>query len=699
MLESDAKSYYDHFKYYIENISRGIYPLWEPTRQSGLPIEFFMQRIGSYNPLAFVILILNKMGLSYPVSYFWFLSLYYFMGMIGFYLLAKQIFKDARIAFAAFLLLMFSSMGTRLFDSYINLVFIPMIWFFYFLLAFYEDPKKHNFLGLVFSTMLLIVTYIPFYFFTIFVFFLLCFTIFYFSALKIFLKNLLKFIKRNKLLVLLCSLTLVLCMVPGILLFQDAKGGEIVFPYRNYDYKHTPSPPDNLSVDVQNVTRWGVVEDLLYSISYYTDMRKFRFAVFYVPIFAYLILFSALFTNMNKKLLFFFSLGFIMFLLGTPANIPVYYFLRKYVFYFKYFRNMHFFLWLIILPLMILFLCEQLRLFLKFQPKTKAERRLLIFFLIMVHGGFAVFLLMHQDALLSSFLVIAGSLAFFIFYFQGKFKGKAHLFLMIFLLLITAQPLEVYSYFNKNARRIPEGAESPYRYKGRLPYLEFHLPSTSEHQIVALDKKEGEDPSDENTKENAPNMYMGTVWHDFLVKNIDAPILSNYRKNKLLVYDKVEYIHDGDLDLNKFSKALQELQNLAFVSSFVFPDTPLHFPGKIPKQAQIITSHSREARVSDYNVNEITLKTNFHSKKFLVYNDNFHRGWTAFIDGKKVNLWKANFAFKGLWIPEGEHVVTFRFREFWRHALNYLLMAVFMIVFFSVLWTSAVYRAKQPEVI
>jgi len=117
-LMSDAKAYFEHFHYFVDNLARGVYPLWEPDRNSGVSIDLFLRRIGSYNPLFIFFALLVKCGIPFPSLYFPFLALYYFCGMIGFYLLSKEIFKDSHVALFGYLLLMFSSLGTRAFDSF-----------------------------------------------------------------------------------------------------------------------------------------------------------------------------------------------------------------------------------------------------------------------------------------------------------------------------------------------------------------------------------------------------------------------------------------------------------------------------------------------------------------------------------------------------------------------------------------------------
>ena len=100
LLIGDAAAYYEHFKFYLDNISRGVYPMWESSREFGVPSEFFLRRIGSFNPLFYLILLFNVLGLSYLSSYLVFLTVYYFLGMLGFFLLAQRVLKDPITAFA-----------------------------------------------------------------------------------------------------------------------------------------------------------------------------------------------------------------------------------------------------------------------------------------------------------------------------------------------------------------------------------------------------------------------------------------------------------------------------------------------------------------------------------------------------------------------------------------------------------------------
>jgi len=364
-LVGDAQAYFEHFFFYLNNIGRGVFPMWEPFRASGVPIEFFLRRIGEFNPFLFLILILNKAGLSFTFSYLLFLAFYYFLGMTGFYFLAKRIFRNTPMAFAAYLLLMFSSLGTRLFDSFIIGIFVPGVWFFYFLTAFTYDQKKLFLLGMTFSLMIIVTTYVPFYFLTVFLIFLMCFGVIYFGDLKGIFSRYFRFFKGNKIFSCLCILALLLSLLPGIMFYQESSRGEYILPVR-----HIYSLSENaLTVEAQTAGGGGIlVPAIIASIVSprlvsearpVSKLRGFQLTTFYVSVFVYLLLLVGLMTVVNKRLILFASLGLLVYLISLNDATPLYRFLYDHIFYFKYFRNFEFFLWVVLLPLGILFLVER----------------------------------------------------------------------------------------------------------------------------------------------------------------------------------------------------------------------------------------------------------------------------------------------------------------------------------------------------
>src|SRR3989338_1770087 len=153
-LNDDALPYYEHIKFYVENLMRGVFPLWDPVIMfcNGVPNDFFLRRIGPYNPFLLVIALFKSLGVPFQYAYTLYLAFYYWLGAIGFYLIAQMVLKDRAAAFVAYALLLFSSLRIRLFDTYIVFLFVPIIWFFYFLLKFSKGKSydRSSFLGMVF---------------------------------------------------------------------------------------------------------------------------------------------------------------------------------------------------------------------------------------------------------------------------------------------------------------------------------------------------------------------------------------------------------------------------------------------------------------------------------------------------------------------------------------------------------------------
>lgn len=63
----------------------------------------------------------------------------------------------------------------------------------------------------------------------------------------------------------------------------------------------------------------------------------------------------------------------------------------------------------------------------------------------------------------------------------------------------------------------------------------------------------------------------------------------------------------------------------------------------------------------DYQDNRLTLETSSTSDGFLVLTDSFYPGWQATIDGRAVEIFPTDVAFRGVIVPAGNHTVVFRY--------------------------------------
>ncbi|HSV43085.1 MAG TPA: hypothetical protein VLJ10_00895, partial [Candidatus Bathyarchaeia archaeon] len=214
-LIEDAISYINNSKYLIDHYLKGRIPLWTNAFY-GLPYDFFLSRLGSNNPLYLVIAGLYGLGLPFIFSYLWALAGYYFLGCVGFFMLARRLTDDWLASFFGFLILYFSSLGTRMFDSFIVRLFVPLAWFFYFLAAFFQQPCRKNFLGLVFTSMLLVSTYVPFYFGILVILCVVLFFLLFPSRGVEHVKTLAAFVRKEKWLMVIGVCVLIIALLPGI---------------------------------------------------------------------------------------------------------------------------------------------------------------------------------------------------------------------------------------------------------------------------------------------------------------------------------------------------------------------------------------------------------------------------------------------------------------------------------------------------
>jgi hypothetical protein len=67
------------------------------------------------------------------------------------------------------------------------------------------------------------------------------------------------------------------------------------------------------------------------------------------------------------------------------------------------------------------------------------------------------------------------------------------------------------------------------------------------------------------------------------------------------------------------------------------------------------------AIITKYAMNSVEISTQSDSDGFILLTDNSYPGWHATIDGNTTKIYRANYAFKAVYVPCGQHVVVFRY--------------------------------------
>ena len=673
-LTNDALSYYEHTKFFVENLAKRIIPLWDPFWTQGVSNDFFLRRIGAFNPFYSVIILLESLGLPYSLAYLYFLAGYYWGGMIAFYLLAMRLYNNRLIAYGGYLMLLFSACGMRLFDSFVMIVTVPLIWFFYFLVAFSQTPRKSFFLGICLSLTILLGTYVPFYFLTFFILFFLMILLFYFSKVFELARLYINFFNENKLLVILSLSVVLFSLAPAISFFNYSTKGQIVLPVRHWDINSSQV----LTVDY-NMRNWGLVEELLYS-TYFMDLGQYRYIDIYVPFFACLVFVLGLFCGITRRAIFLFVCGLVLFCSMSTHGLPFYDFLYRHVFFFKYFRNLHFFLWFVLIPLFVLLVLEHWHIFRLSQFMNSQRKIWSLIYVFTIHVLAFLFIHSTGDIVINTYLMLMISLLFWSLLILGRLHVDKWGFVLL-TIIILLQPLQIYSYFLKHYQ-----LRSSYGYHFSFFSLQLKQPD-----LLPAEKHSSYKPS----------LYYASSAYNLLSQNVQNYALTKYLQNKLILVDHLWPIDRHQISFSSIEKVFLKNDNGAFIfrnnsKSLVTNSNDPH-PSA---QAQSISKENSNFRILSFNGNQLKFAINLPYKKFLIYNDNYDPYWKVTINGHRAELYQTNVSFKGVWLPAGKSIVEFHYGAWWQHVMNLVLLAAAFVFLFGIIWFSRSFWAlKESNVV
>jgi hypothetical protein len=80
-----------------------------------------------------------------------------------------------------------------------------------------------------------------------------------------------------------------------------------------------------------------------------------------------------------------------------------------------------------------------------------------------------------------------------------------------------------------------------------------------------------------------------------------------------------------------------------------------------PPQLETAVSPASRVTVTNYGLNQVVLDVNLDDAGFVVLADTYYPGWRARLDGTAVPVYRANGLVRALYVPAGEHTVTFSF--------------------------------------
>jgi len=88
-------------------------------------------------------------------------------------------------------------------------------------------------------------------------------------------------------------------------------------------------------------------------------------------------------------------------------------------------------------------------------------------------------------------------------------------------------------------------------------------------------------------------------------------------------------------------------------------------------------------KIEKYEQSEVVLSVEAPVKGALFISDTYYPGWEAYVDGKKVEIMKANYAFRLVPVPEGSHTVRFVYvPSSFRFGVGISIVGIFCFIFF-----------------
>lgn len=79
----------------------------------------------------------------------------------------------------------------------------------------------------------------------------------------------------------------------------------------------------------------------------------------------------------------------------------------------------------------------------------------------------------------------------------------------------------------------------------------------------------------------------------------------------------------------------------------------------LTKEGKVSTAR---AEITYYQPQQVEISAKTDRRRILFLSDTYYPGWQAFIDGNPTKIYRANYAFRAVLVPEGDHRVEFRYR-------------------------------------
>jgi hypothetical protein len=141
-----------------------------------------------------------------------------------------------------------------------------------------------------------------------------------------------------------------------------------------------------------------------------------------------------------------------------------------------------------------------------------------------------------------------------------------------------------------------------------------------------------------------------------------APLLENWNRNTkfMRAYPHFHFYTAGRFIPYDTIKTIDGTETSTVPGQWVYVHDPelAESPGRPAKTVDA------KWRIEEFTLNHVRVKASLPEDAVMVYFDNFDRFWNAYVDGEHVPVYRANFTFKAIKLPAGEHMVEWKYNPY-----------------------------------
>lgn len=143
------------------------------------------------------------------------------------------------------------------------------------------------------------------------------------------------------------------------------------------------------------------------------------------------------------------------------------------------------------------------------------------------------------------------------------------------------------------------------------------------------------------------------------------------------------------------SSLMVERDSQTILNRMFLPETDLTKTAVVEDSILLVTDAQKpeggSVTVTAYEPQKITLSVDAVQDSFLVLSDTYFPGWSSTIDGVDTHVYRVNYAFRGVVVPQGKHSVIFEYApESWR-------FGVWISVISFGLWIACVVFSRRKQ--